>query len=383
MEYVKEGASYGITSYQIPENKIELDTEFFKLALPQTPILNAISRGQPIQSTKIEWWDDNPTPFEFELIANHVGPKVGENSTTQLGDGELVIGTQANLVKVGNILKYKDLYFRVTEFTTVGANQAVKVDVVSGTDVDIAAGQKIQLVSDAMPEGADWSTTGIVTATKRFNVTQIFTDGIRFTNTEMNVAPEYNLQLVRDKIAEKLTKMRILLDRTILNGVLYDATNNTKPRMMGGILYYVKQNGILSTGNFKEENFQAFLEQLYYARQEEPITDVWMHPKSKQTYFDPLLAEKRWLNIADTRAGQMIDTYVSEWGNVRLNTASQLPVDVILAFDPNKAKLIPFRPFTMQEVPVAGDYRFFSIVGEYTMEVRDSALAGLWTITAQ
>jgi len=106
-----------------------------------------------------------------------------------------------------------------------------------------------------------------------------------------------------------------------------------------------------------------------------------MHPKFKQTYFDPLLEQKRWLNIADTRAGQMIDTYVSEWGNIRLNTASQLPVDVILAFDPNKAKLIPFRPFTMQEVPVAGDYRFFSIVGEYTMEVRDSALAGLWTVS--
>jgi len=370
MAYVKEGAPYGITSYQIPENKIELDTEFFKLALPQTPILNAISRGQPIQSTKIEWWDDNPTPFEFDLVSAYTA-----------ADGKLVIGTQANLVKVGNILKYKDLYFRVTGFTTVSSNSAVTVDVVSGTDANIAAGQKIQLVSDAMPEGADWSTTGIVTAIKRFNVTQIFTDGIRFTNTEMNVAPEYNLQLVRDKIAEKLTKMRILLDRTILNGVLHDAANNTEPRMMGGILYYVKQNGILSTGSFTEANFQAFLEKLYYARQEEPITDVWMHPKFKQTYFDPLLEQKRWLNIADTRAGQMIDTYVSEWGNIRLNTASQLPVDVILAFDPNKAKLIPFRPFTMQEVPVAGDYRFFSIVGEYTMEVRDSALAGLWTVS--
>ena len=369
MAYVQEGASYGITSYQIPENKIELDTEFFKLALPQTPILNSISRGQPIQSTKIEWWDDNPTPFEFDLIAEHTAR-----------DGQLVIGTQANLVKVGNILKYKDIYFRVTGFTPAGSNSAVQVNVVSGTDVGIAANQKVQLVSDAMPEGADWSTTGIVTAVKRFNVTQIFTDGIRFTNTEMNVAPEYNLQLVRDKIAEKLTKMRILLDRTILNGVLFDATDNTNPRMMGGILYYVKQNGILCTGNFSEANFQAFLEKLYYARQEEPITDVWMHPKFKQTYFDPLLAQKRWLNIADTRAGQMIDTYVSEWGNIRLNTASQLPVDVILAFDPNKAKLIPFRPFTMQEVPVAGDYRFFSIVGEYTMEVRDSALAGLWTV---
>ena len=90
MAYVKEGATYGITSYQIPENKIELDTEFFKLALPQTPILNAISRGQPIQSTKIEWWDDNPTPFEFDLIANHVGPVGGETQHLEMENWLLV-----------------------------------------------------------------------------------------------------------------------------------------------------------------------------------------------------------------------------------------------------------------------------------------------------
>jgi hypothetical protein len=356
-----------VTTYNIPENAVEIDKEFFQIQLPSTPILNLIGEGKPISSTKLEWWDDVPLPFSFTVASAYTA-----------GGGVIRVSTDdAKLIKVGNILKAGNVYYRVTG---VNINTGdITVSVVSGTDADLSAGAKLELISDAMPEASEYVDSGFVTAVKRYNVTQIFTETIKFSDTQRSADVEYNLNLLAAKTQEKMKKLRILLERTIILGKLYEPSDNSGARMMSGIDEFITNNGVTTSGAFSEANFKTWLELLYYQRQNQPIDVVWMHPKTKEN-FNALLQDKIVTAPRDQVAGGVRSIYISEWGEVELRSAPQLPQNKIYYIDVNKIKVRPFRPLHMWELPKNGDYTAYMMVGEYTLEVRDSALMGVWTL---
>lgn len=356
-----------VTTYDIPENAVEIDREFFQLKLPSTPILNLIGEGPAINSTRLEWWDDVVLPFSFALTAYYIA-----------GSGRLTVSADdARLIKIGNILKYNDIYFRVTAVNV--STGVLSVSVVSGTDAGISAGEKVELISDAMPEASEYHDSGFLTAVKRFNVTQIFTETIKFSDSQKSSKQEYNLQLLKAKTEEKMRKLKILLEKTIILGKLYDAPDNASARMMGGFDEFITNNGVTASSTFSEANFKAYLELLYYQRQNQPIDVVWMHPKTKEN-FNALLQDKIVTAPRDKVAGGVRSIYISEWGEVELRTAPQLPLNKVYYIDVNKIKVRPFRPLHMWELPKNGDYTAYMMVGEYTLEVRDSAQMGIWTI---
>jgi len=350
-------------------NKVELEPKFKALELPSTPILNKISFGAPINSTRLEWYDDVPLPLKYVLAANHMA-----------GDGKLIFGDDSVLLKVGNVLKYGDILFRVTGINAGETPKSVSVSVIAGTDANINAGAVIELVSDAMPEGSGAEVSGFNVAVKRFNITQIFTDAIEFTDTQLAVNLEYSVDLRVQKTNEKLKKLRLLLERTVVNGKLYEPMNNTQPRMMKGFVEFIKDNGLTASGSFSEANFKAWLKEMFYLRNQEPITEVWMNPATKEQVFNPLLSDKIITTVNETTAGKRIDRYVSEWGEVVLNTAAVLPEGYIFIADFDKMAVRPLRPLTMFEIAKTADKTTYMIVGEYTLEVRDSALMGYYKI---
>lgn len=363
---------YGIVdTYALRDvNKVELEPKFRALELPSTPILNKISFGAPINSTRLEWYDDVPLPLRYTLAANHAA-----------GDGKLTFGDNSVLLKVGNILKYGDILFRVVGVNTNESPKSVSVRVIAGTDIDIAAGAVLELVSDAMPEGSGAEVSGFNVAVKRYNITQIFTDAIEFTDTQLAVNLEYSVDLRVQKTNEKLKKLRLLLERTVVNGKLYEPANNTEPRMMAGFVEFVKNNGLTVTGLFSEANFKAWLKDMFFLRNQEPITEVWMNPATKEQIFNPMLSDKVITTVNETTAGKRVDRYVTEWGEVVLNTAAVLPEGYIFIVDFDKMAVRPLRPLTMFEVAKTADKTTYMIVGEYTLEVRDSALMGYYRIS--
>lgn len=357
-----------VTTYTIPENAVEIDKEFFELKMPDTPILNLIGEGKRISSTKLEWWDDVPLPFAFDLASAHTS-----------GDNTLTFSTDdAKLIKIGHILKYNDIIFRVTTVNT--STGAVTVTVVSGDDADISQGATIELISDAALEASEYTDSGILTAVKRENVTQIFTEFLKFSGTQLAVDLEYNANLLAKETRKKMKKLRVLLEKTVINGVLVDPSDNTTPRMMKGILEFIKDNGYTTSATFSEANFNAFLEQVYYLRQNRPITAVYMHPKTKEN-FNALLSDKIVVAPTDKVAGTVKSTYISQWGEVELRTAPHIPLNKILVIEEDMIKVRPLRPMVMWELPKNGDYSAYMMLGEYTLEVRNSASMGLLTLS--
>jgi len=364
-------AVYGmVDTYQLKNvNKIELEPQFRALELPNTPLLNKIGFGANINSTRLEWYDDIPLPLKYKLAAAHVA-----------ADGKLAIGDNAVLLKVGNILKAGNVIYRVTGINAGETPKSVSVAVVSGTDANLAVGAEIELISDAMPEGSDPAKSGFLAAVKRYNITQIFTDAIEFTDTQLAVSPAYQADLKAQKTMEKMRKLRLLLERTIVNGKLHEPSNNSEPRMMSGFLQFIANNGLTYSGTFTEANFKAWLKDMFYLRQQEPISEVWMNPATKQAVFNPLLSDKIVTTVSETVAGKRIDRYVTEWGELVLNTSAVIPENMIVIADIDKMAVRPLRPLALYEIAKTGDKTTYFIVGEYTIEVRDSALMGYYVI---
>lgn len=364
-------AIYGmVDTYQLKDvNKIELEPQFRALELPNTPLLNKIGFGANINSTRLEWYDDIPLPLKYKLAASHTA-----------GDGKLKIGDNAVLLKVGNILKAGNVVYRVVGVNAGETPKSVSVTVVSGTDADLSVNAEVELISDAMPEGSDPAKSGFLVAVKRYNITQIFTDAIEFTDTQLAVNLEYQADIKAQKTMEKMKKLRLLLERTIVNGKLYEPANNSEPRMMSGFLQFVSNNGLTYSGTFTEDNFKAWLKGMFYLRQQEPISEVWMNPATKQAIFNPLLSDKVITTVSETTAGKRIDRYVTEWGEVTLNTSAVIPEGMIVIADFDKMAVRPLRPLALYEVAKTGDKTTYFMVGEYTLEVRDSALMGYYVI---
>lgn len=354
-------------------NKVELETDFQALQLPNTPILNRIGFGNRIESTRLEWFDDVPLPFTFSLTAAYAS---GTDAT------HFVIGNAA-LLKPNFILNVGGVLCKV--ISVDAAANKIEFAVIPGTGslpTTLPIGTKLELISSAAVEGSPAITSGFLTAVKRFNVTQIFEDAISFTGTMMSIRQAYDTDERVRKTREKMERLRVLLEKTVVNGKLVDAADNTTPRMMGGFLEFINSNGYVASTTFSEENLKAFLKEMFNLRNQVPLVELWMNPATKEARFNPLLTEKIFISVNEQQAGKVTNRYISEWGEVVLNTAPVIPVDQLLVVDFNKMKVRPLRPLAMYELAKTGDSITYQIVGEYTLEVRDSALMGIMKLTA-
>lgn len=351
-----------ITSYDITDNRIHIDDIFNKYQLPETPFLNVVKVGDKIDSTILQWYEDVPIPLEFKLTAAHTS-----------GSGTLAVN-DASTLKVGNILKYGQYLFRITNIS----GNTLTVTALNG-DVNIAANSVLTLVSDANPEAASLVDSAVGQRVLRENVTQIFTEYIKISGTQRELKQWVkNYDIWADEVDRKLRKLRVMMERTLLNGVLYKPTTNTEPRLAGGVEYFIKQYGISTTGALTEANFKAVLEELW--KKQASGIQVWMNAKTKEEFFNQLLYAKVMVDRAETRAGMKIQSYVCEYGEFELYTSPHIEAGKIYFVNPANIEIRPLRPFVVEELAKTGDYVQAQIVGEYTFKIQDSGLMAVFTV---
>ena len=355
-----------ITSYDITDNRIHIDDIFNKYQLPETPFLNVVKVGDKIDSTILQWYEDVPIPLEFKLTAKHSVPTSG-SGTLDVDD--------ASTLKVGNILKYGQYLFRITNIS----GNTLTVTALNG-DAEIAADSVLTLVSDANPEAASLVDSAVGQRVLRENVTQIFTEYIKISGTQRELKQWVkNYDIWADEVDRKLRKLRVMMERTLLNGVLHKPTNNTEPRLAGGVEYFINQYGISTTGKTLDEaNFKAVLEELW--KKQASGIQVWMNAKTKEDFFNQLLYAKVIVDRAETRAGMRIQSYVCEYGEFELYTSPHIEAGKIYFVNPANIEIRPLRPFVVEELAKTGDYVQAQIVGEYTFKIQDSGLMAVFTV---
>lgn len=358
--------NYPIDSYKVLENRVDVSPVFGKLLLPDTPLLNRIGIGSAIASTRHEWWDDVLTPLLVTLGAAY-DPAVDAVN--------MVLTSTAGLYK-NTILKYNDVIYRIT--AVVDAT-TIQVTVVSGTNAAIASGESLEILSNAATEGEEYTDGAYTQKVKRFNVMQIFRDYIKITGTQLSLQQYVNEDVFVDEVNRKLQNLRRMLEKTLIKGVRVEATDNSTPRLMGGIDYFINADGIVSSGTFSEANFKAFLKLIWDKRGF--IGEAWMHPTTLDNFL-ALNASNVRIDQSEDKVGRTVRTYVSPYGETVLRIHNEIPTGKIYVFDPSKISIKPLqnRQFGYEELAKTGDYVKGQIIGEYTVEFRNPDLAGVFVI---
>lgn len=351
-----------ITSYNVSDNKVHIDDVFNMLKLPETPLLNKIRVGGKIDSTVLQWYEDVPVPLAVRLASAHT-----KNTNTLVVD-------DGSVIKVGNILRVGTTLYRVTAVNNNTLTVAALND-----DNDYSANETVVIVSDANPEGVTPVDSNVSQRVLRENVTQIFAEYLKITGTQREVKQWVrNYDLWVDEAQRKLERLRVLMERTLINGTYLKPTDASVPRLAGGIDYFITQYGFCASGALTETNFKAVLKELYDRLN--PNVEVWMHPKTKEDFFNQLMYDKVIIDRTDDVVGRRVQKYVCEYGEVPLFTSPHINVGVIYFINTDRIEIRPLRPFAIEELAKTGDFLQLMIVGEYTFKIENANLMAKFVV---
>lgn len=354
-----------LSTFDIAENKVDVSPILNMLKLPGTPVLNAIGFGQAVNATTLEWWDDVLPVLSTTLGASYTS---GANSIT-------VASTKG--LRVGTIVQIDDTVYRVS---AVSSDTVATVVLVSSADANHSNGVTVTILGHGAKQGEDYTDADYTQKVKRSNVTQIYTDYLKYTGTQLAVQQYVTEDVFLSEVKRKLERMMVWLERTIINGVKVAASDNTTPNLMGGIRYFIGANGQTTSTTWSEDNFKALLKKIVDANGS--INNAWMHPTTVDKFL-ALNASKVIVQEKESAIGRVAKAYVSNYGEVNINVSNHIPASEILIFDPAKLKVRPLngRAAFYEELAKTGDSRKGQIIGEYTLEFANSDVAGRFTIT--
>lgn len=355
-----------ITTRDVKENKVDVSPILSMLQMPGTPVLNKIGiNSQPVTATKFEWWDDVLPITETTLTAAYTA-----------AGGSLTVADATGLL-VHGIVQVDDSIYRIT---AVNYETKVLTVAIVSNDANHANGSRVIILANAGLEGQDYQDNDYTQKVKRWNVTQIFHDYIKISGTQKAVEQYVQENVFLDEVKRKLERMRLNLERSLINGVRIEAPNNTTPNLAGGIRYFIGQEGITTSGTFTEANFKAFLKQI--RDKGGSISEAWLNPVSLDKFL-ALNADKVRIVRTDDTVGRLVKSYLSNYGETTLNSSDDIPEDEILVYDSGKVQVKPLkgRKAFFEELAKTGDNTKGEIVGEYTTVFRNPELAGAYTIT--
>lgn len=354
-----------LTSYDISENKVDVSPVLNRIQLPETPLLNAIGiSSETVGGTTHEWWDDVRPLLSATL-----------NAAYTAGAGSITLEDATGL-RTNAILRIGTSIYRATAVDT--DTEVVTVAVIAN-DANHDDGDTVEILGQAGLEGADYTDADYTEKVKRTNVTQIWQDYIKFSGTQLAVEQYVNEDIFAEEVAKKLSRMRIWLEKSIINGQYVSPANNTTPRLMGGIDYFISANGVTSSAAFSETNLKAFFKSVMDAGG--VVSDAWMNPTMMDNFL-ALTADKLVYQRADNVVGRLATQYLSQYGAVNLHIAPNVPTGTIFVFSPSqiKVKALKGRAAFYEELAKTGDNVKGQIIGEYTLEFKQSAIAGKYTI---
>jgi len=350
-----------ITSYDELMNKVNV-SEIFKEMLPQYDmILGFINQGSEITSTKYEWWLDKALPN---------GTTLGANYTAATSD-DITVANVAG-IRVGSILKVGTAILRATAInSTTKVVDVVKIE----AGADATTGDTVDFIGVGVIEGTTYVDSDSIQKEKVYNVTQIFEDFISFTKTQLNVEQEVNIDVFLLELKKKMDRLAKQMNRTIWHGVRVAPSDNTAPRLLGGVQYLVNEHGGYkpSATAFTVDNFDEFV-RVARNTHNNASNEIWMNSTTykKFTALDTTLI--RLENLDTVRSGRRVQTYLTKFGDVlTINRDEDIPNNHIYLLNSSDLYWRPLRGDELSTAPVGADDRLkkWHISGQYTLEVQE------------
>lgn len=347
----------------------------------ETPLLDAL--GDPARaarSTVHEWLED-------ALVPNTDAINDGTFGNT-LTDTSFVVDN-ASRFRVGDQIKI-DLASEIMLVTAVdtGTDTLTVVRGYGGsTPQPLVDNATLLIVGNAALEGDDASAARFTARSRRTNYTQIFTNSIEVSGSELAVR-----QIgVRDELDyQKVQRTRELLrdlENSVINGRAPAATpegSATVRRTMRGLRSFIATNvftpgvgGFPADTALTEEQLNTALRGIW--QQSNGHVDlIVVGGQEKRAINQYVAANRRFTPMSDTYRDN-IAVYESDYGVCRIVLSRWVPTGSVFLLDSSRIEVMPLagRSFHYKALATIGDRDSGQVIGEYTLECRNENAHGV------
>ncbi|RBP29584.1 MULTISPECIES: SU10 major capsid protein [Bacillus] len=340
--------------------KESVTDEFLLLNPLQTPMLNLLGFGDPVTNVEHVW-------FEDEMFAQE-----GALAKALTVDAAFIDVEETDAFRPKQVIRIGE------ELILIMKVEGEKLTVVRGyaeTEVEAhEAGSTIEVMFVEGHEGSDARDSRYKPRKRVSNITQIFDETVEITGTSMAIA-QYGVDNEYEKEKQKKQlELALQLEKALVNGVRYEKGN---VRMMRGIRSFIETNVINAGGaGIADEHLIEAFRQIFEKGGSTVGGNykiiVGATQKIAISAFDNALIR---LSREDNGRGQVVDHYVSDFGNAEILLNNNMPAGEILVIDANRLSIRPLRTreFAHEFLGKKGDYMKGMLVGEYTLEMLQEA----------
>jgi hypothetical protein len=329
--------------------------EFLMLNEHQTPLLSLLGFSDSVGNVEHVWFEDEMFAFESTATA----AAVVDATNIKVADVEPF--------RVGQIVKVGEELVKVT------AVKASSIDVIRGyastSAAPIAKDDVVEVMFNEGEEGRDARQARYKARTRKSNLTQIFDDSVELSGTAMAIN-QYGVDSEYEKEKQKKQlELALQLEKALINGIGYE---NGTTRMMRGIRGFIETH--VHEGKdelITDEKLNAVFQAIYESGGFETGANYKiMVPATQKTKLSNLDNDKVRIDRLDNGRGQVVDHFISDFGQAEILLNNNLAADELIVMDANRAAIrsLQGRDFAHTYMGHQGDYKRGMLVGEYTLE---------------
>jgi hypothetical protein len=323
----------------------------------QTPLLNLLGFADAVTQTTHQWFEDEMINDETKVN----GAKLVSDTSVVVVDGSIF---RANdVIKIGEEL---------LKVTAVATNTLTVTRGYAGTTAAAIADQaKVEFQFSEGVEGADARAARYKARAPKTNKTQIFDDSISLSGTAQAVQ-QYGIgDLYEYEKQKKQLELALQLEKALINGVAYE---NGQVRQMNGVRSYIQSNvtdasAAAVSSNLLNDSLQSIYEKGGFASGGNYKILVPAKQKRAISSFDN---NKLFITQAENTRGQVVDHFVSDFGQFEISLNNNLAANELIIVDTNRMAIRPLvgRDFFHKYMGEVGDSTTGILVGEYTLEFK-------------
>lgn len=359
-----------LTSYNVDRTATDISRAFFAPESRKCVLLDRCRMGIGINGTRADWDDDVPNPTKTKL-----GGAYTAGATS-------VAVVDHSAIKPSTILQIGDNVVRVTAVTEGTAPAATLTVVVLESGSNQSSGAAVEILGNAQVENATADETDSFLTVPRYNLTQILREIVLVSGTQAAskrpVADGANLLTVLE--AKKLDYLYEMLGAAIWRNPRIEPSDNTSPRVLGGVAWFIKQYGQISSATaFARANIDSWLAEMESGKA--PIRHIWCSP-AVALKFNGLNNDKLIIQQDSKVAGNMVASYQYRDQLVEVIADPSCTYnDRFFLFPADRVALRTLRSMQSQPLAKTGDGERKLLVGEYSLEVNQSAQMGAFVIS--
>lgn len=363
-----------IGSYDLKEVKRDLTDIVTTIMQQQPTLISLIPHAAPPQyarSSKHGWLEDVMSAEVDVLTAD----ATADATTLSVADG--------TKFRVGMVLVFEG-HDEMVKVTGISGNTLTVVRGYAGTTAEaLSSGTEVKIVARPQNEG---TLPGDDTSAKlpgvEWNQTQIFDYTAKVTRTALNTSHYGIDNLITYKVKEGLQIITRRMNNACIYGRRVQREEGSEPGMMGGILYFLKQDG----GNVVNAAGADLSQKLLNDAIEKIALDggtpnVLVCNTTQARKISAFNVNNIIVQREDQTAGNFVARFVSDLPAGIITTIvvdTNFPKDKIAILDTSRLKLVPLAGSTLSDfdaTPPGADFIARRILGEYTLEVKNAKQA--------